>query len=125
MSRQLPALIAAESGELRAGLQALLESIPGIGPVAQARDRQALRELLAHDAPLLCLADYRLADAIYGRPRAIVVVLVERQGEQQPALAAGAARAVMKGTPAAQLVALIDALLTGAGAEGRAGAEEP
>lgn len=114
MSRQVSALIAAESGELRAGLQALLESIPGIGLIAQAYDQQTLEQLLAGDTSMLCLIDARLAEAVVGRDQRMVVVLADHQREQLPALTGGAAQVVVKGTPAAQLVALIDQLLAGA-----------
>lgn len=121
MSKQVPALIAAESGELRAGLQALLESISRIGPITQAPDRQTLARRLAAAAPMLCLVDFPLAAAVADRHQRMLVVLVDHQGEQLPALAGGAAQVVVKGTPAAQLVALIDTLLHDIAAPGTAG----
>lgn len=111
MRTQIPVVIAAESSELRAGLQALSESIPHIGPITHAHDGPTLAALLAHDAPTLCLVDVALAAAVAGTGRRMLVVLIDQQGEREAAQAAGAALVVVKGTPAAQLAALLDRLL--------------
>lgn len=114
------ALIVAKPGPLRDGLRALLTAMPQIGAVDMASDLpSALRTVFEH-SPALVLLDSDLTNgkvwltvrrAKAKWPRAWCIFLANDLQQHQEAEAAGADAVLLKGFPAARLVAMIVRLL--------------
>lgn len=113
-------LIVARPGSLRDGLQALMAAIPQIGIVDEANDiSSAWRTALQHRPTLVVLDSdtaggeiwlaVRRAKALW--PQAECIFLADDVQQHQAAEAAGADAALLKGFPAARLVATIVRLL--------------
>jgi DNA-binding NarL/FixJ family response regulator len=113
-------LIVARPGSLRDGLQALMTAIPQIGIIDEANDiPSAWRTAFEHRPTLVVLdsdsADgeiwlaVRRAKALW--PQAECIFLANDVQQHQAAEAAGADAALLKGFPAARLVATIVRLL--------------
>jgi DNA-binding NarL/FixJ family response regulator len=122
MSKQVTlALIVAKPGPLRNSLQALMTTMPQIEILAETSDPTALLRMGAEIQPHVVLMDADLPEAqVCAALRQIKaewsqtrsIVLVEDSQQQQLAQAAGADVALLKGHPAAKLVATIEALLS-------------
>jgi DNA-binding NarL/FixJ family response regulator len=117
---RVPALIVAEPGPLRDGLQVLVTAIPRVEVVGRAGDVALALRLLAEHRPTLVLLDASLrGDGDWSTLRRIklelpqvrCIALVDDAREQERARSAGAAAAVLKGFPAAKLVEAIETLL--------------
>jgi DNA-binding NarL/FixJ family response regulator len=115
------ALIVARPGPLRNGLQALMTTMPQIEILAETTDPSALRRMGAGMQPDVVLLDASLPEdqvwAALGRIKAEwsqtrSIVLVEDSQQQQKAQAAGADVVLIQGTPAGQLIAAIEGLLS-------------
>jgi DNA-binding NarL/FixJ family response regulator len=115
------ALIVARPGPLRNGLQALMTTMPQIEILAETTDPSALRRMGAGMQPDVVLLDVSLPEdqvwAALGRIKAEwsqtrSIVLVEDSQQQQKAQAAGADVVLIQGTPAGQLIAAIEGLLS-------------
>jgi DNA-binding NarL/FixJ family response regulator len=115
------ALIAARPGPLQDGLQALMTAIPQIEIVARADDASAVVRLVTEYRPSLVLLDTSLVGneawtmlrQIKAEwPQARCTVLADNVQQQQEATAAGADAVLLKGFPAARLVATIEKLLS-------------
>ena len=115
------ALIVARPGPLRNGLQALMTTMPQIEILAETTDPSALRRMGAGMQPDVVLLDASLPEdqvwAALGqikaeRSQTRSIVLVEDSQQQQKAQAAGADVVLIQGTPAGQLIAAIEGLLS-------------
>jgi len=115
------ALIVAKPGPLRNGLQALMTTMPQIEILAETTDPSALRRMGAGMQPDVVLLDASLPEdqvwAALGRIKAEwsqtrSIVLVEDSQQQQKAHAVGADVVLIQGTPAGQLIAAIEGLLS-------------
>lgn len=120
MSTPVSALIIAKPGQLRDGLQTLLQAIPQIGAVAQADDGGAALVAVAQCLPALILLDFDLPDGealtTLSRlksqwPHICCIALVDDESEQSLARSTGAEMAVVKGMLATRLLAAIESLL--------------
>ncbi len=115
------ALIVAKPGPLRDGLRALVTAMPQIGTIDIMDDvPSALKTALQH-LPTLILLDSDLTDKDIWMtvrrtkakwPQARSILLINDVHQQQEAEAAGADAVLLKGIPAARLVATIVRLLT-------------
>ena len=122
MSEQVTlALIVASPGPLRNSLQALMTTMPQIEILAETSDPSALLRMGAEMQPHVVLMDADLPEeqvcyalgqikAEWSQTRSIV--LVEDSQQQQLVQAAGADVALLKGYPAAKLIATIEELLS-------------
>jgi DNA-binding NarL/FixJ family response regulator len=115
------ALIVARPGPLRNSLQALLTTMPEIEVLAETSDPAALLRMGAGIQPDVVLLDASLPEEqVWPALRQIKeewsqtrsIVLVEDSQLQQEAQAAGANVALIKGYPAAKLIAAIEGLLS-------------
>ena len=120
------ALIVARPGPLRNSLQALMTTIPQIEILAETTDPSALLRMGAEIQPDVVLLDADLpGEQVWSALREIreewsqtrSIVLVEDSQQQEKAQAAGADIALIKGYPAARLIAAIGRLLSGESAE--------
>jgi DNA-binding NarL/FixJ family response regulator len=121
MPRQVTlALIVARPGPLRNSLQALMTTMPQIEVLAETSDPSALLRMGAEIQPDIVLLDADLPeDQVWATLRQIKegwcqtrsIVLVEDSQQQQRAQAAGADAALIKGYPAAKLIAAVEGLL--------------
>jgi DNA-binding NarL/FixJ family response regulator len=127
-ANQVSALITARPGPLREGLQALMIAMPQIGTVHEADDVRSAMQMGLEYQPVLVLLDADLAGgetwlavrrARARWPQSRCVFLANDVQEQQAAEAAGADAALLKGFPAARLVAVLVSLLPMAQAEER------
>ncbi|MFC2045892.1 response regulator [Chloroflexota bacterium] len=115
------AIIVAKPGPLRNSLQALMATMPQIEILAETSDPSALLRMGAEMQPDVVLLDASLPeDQVWAALRQIreewsqtrSIVLVEDSQQQQKAQIAGADIALLKGHPAAKLIAVIDGLLS-------------
>jgi DNA-binding NarL/FixJ family response regulator len=115
------ALIVARPGPLRNSLQALMATLPQIEVLAETSDPSALLRMGAGIQPDVVLLDASLPEEqVWPALRQIrdewcqtrSIVLVEDSQQQQSAQAAGADVALVKGYPAAKLIAAIEDLLS-------------
>lgn len=115
------ALIVAKPGPLRNSLQALMTTMPQIEILAETSDPSALLRMGAEMQADVVLLDASLPEEqLWAAVRQIKekwtqtrsIVLVENSQQQERAQAAGADVALLKGYPAARLVAAIEGLLT-------------
>ena len=115
------ALIVARPGPLRLSLQALMTTMPQIEILAETSDPSALLRMGAEIQPDVVLLDANLPEEqVWAALRQIKqewcqtrsIVLVEDSQQQQKAQAAGADVALLKGYPAAKLIATIEGLLS-------------
>jgi DNA-binding NarL/FixJ family response regulator len=115
------ALIVARPGPLRNSLQALMTTMPQIEVLAETSDPAALLRLGAEIQPHIVLFDADLpAEQVcaalgqirekWHRTRSVVLVADSRQ--QQELQVAGADVALLKGFPAAKLIATLEGLLS-------------
>jgi DNA-binding NarL/FixJ family response regulator len=117
------ALIVARPGPLRNSLQSLMTTMPQIEILAETSDPSALLRLGARIQPDVVLLDASLPGKEVGAAlrqikeewsRTRSIVLVEDSQQQQEIEAAGADVALLKGYPAAKLIATIEeSLLSG------------
>jgi DNA-binding NarL/FixJ family response regulator len=114
------ALIVASPGPLRNSLQALMTTMPQIEVLAETSDPSALLRMGAEMEPDVVLLDASLPEeGVWPALQHIgeqwcqcrSIVLVEDSQQQQEARAAGADVALLKGYPAAKLIAAIEGLL--------------
>ena len=122
MSTQVTlALIVARPGPLRTSLQALMTTMPQIEILAETSNPSALLRMGAEIQPHIVLLDADLPqEQVCAALRQIKeewsqtrsIVLVEDSKQQQVVQAAGADVALLKGYPAAKLVAAIEGLLS-------------
>ena len=114
------ALIVASPGPLRNSLQSLMTTIPQIEILAETSDPSALLRMGAGIQPDVVLLDASLPEEqVWAALRQIKeewchtrsIVLVEDSQQQQEMEAAGADVALLKGYPAAKLIAAIEELL--------------
>lgn len=114
------ALIAASPDSLRYSLQALLSGLPSIAAVQSVEDTRSMLAVLTTAQPQLAVLDVNLLrretrpllaliKAI--APRTRMVVLVDTIEQQQALQAASVDVVLLKGYPAAELVASIERLL--------------
>jgi DNA-binding NarL/FixJ family response regulator len=113
-------LIVARPGSLRDGLRALIAAIPQIGIVDEADDISSASRIAIEHRPTLVVLDsdtaggeiwltVRRAKALW--PQAECIFLANDVQQHQAAEAASADAALLKGFPAARLVATIVRLL--------------
>jgi two-component system invasion response regulator UvrY len=112
-------VIVAESGRLREGLQAMLDSLPALETVAVVDDGPSALEAIQSMRPDLVILDAHLfgegtAEFVRATSRewngARCVVVAERLGQFQPLLDAGADRVLLKGFSAAELRTAVEQL---------------
>ena len=115
------ALIVARPGPLRNSLQALMTTMPQIEILAETSDPSALLRMGAEIRPDVVLLDASLREeqvwAALGQikeewSQTRSIVLVEDSQQQQKAQASGADVVLIKGYPAANLIAAIERLLS-------------
>ena len=115
------ALIVARPGPLRNSLQALMTTIPQIEILAETSDPSALLRMGAKIQPDVVLLDASLPEEqVWPALRHIKeewchnrsIVLVEDSQQRQMVQAAGADVVLVKGFPAAKLIAAIEGLLS-------------
>ncbi len=131
------ALIVARPGPLRNSFRALMTTMPQIEILAETTDPSTLLRMEGEIQPDVVLLDGdRPEEQIWAALRQIKekwaqtrsIVLVEDSQRQQQAQAAGADVALIKGYPAAKLIAAIEGLLSQeekGGVSGIAQHEEP
>jgi DNA-binding NarL/FixJ family response regulator len=112
-------MIVAQSGRLREGLQAMLDSFPSLETVAVVDDGPSALEAIRSERPDLVILDAHLfdegmADLIraikQGCNGARCIVVADRLGQFQPLLDAGADTVLLKGFSAAELRAAVEQL---------------
>ena len=115
------ALIVARPGPLRNGLQALMTTMPQIEVLAETSHPAALLRMGAEIRPHVVLLEASLPEEqVWAAVRQIKsewsqtrsIVLVEDSQQQKAVQAAGADVALLKGYPAAKLIAAIEGLLS-------------
>jgi DNA-binding NarL/FixJ family response regulator len=113
-------LIVARPGRLRDALSALLTTIPGLRIVGQADDGPSVLRMVAERHPTLVLLDSTLPDdevkAVVRQikahwPQIRCIVLAGNPEQQQIVRNAGADEVLLKGYPAATLLASLEKLL--------------
>jgi DNA-binding NarL/FixJ family response regulator len=118
------ALIVARPGPLRNSLQSLMTTMPQIEILAETSDPSALLRMGAGIQPDVVLLDASLPEEqVWAALRQIKeewcrtrsIALVEDSQQQQEIEAAGADIALLKGYPAAKLIAAIEELLPSEG----------
>ena len=117
------ALIVARSGPLRAGLVALLAAMPQIGHVEQLDPADAARAAVGRAGARRLAVALLVGGAADGTavdvlrrikaalPAVACIVLAEDTEQQKEASAAGADAALLIGVPAADLLAVVEAML--------------
>lgn len=117
MPENVSVLIVTRSGGLRRALEALLSAIPQIASVDQADDIASALRMANQRPPAVVLLNGGLWESslpiglteIRGQfPDARYVVLADTIAQQRAAEAAGADTALLKGTPASELLATIE-----------------
>ena len=120
------ALIVARPGPLRDSLQALMTTMPQIEILAETTDPSALLRIGNRIQPDIVLLDADLpGEQVWSALREIKeewsqtrsIVLVKDSQQQQKAQVAGADVVLIKGYPAARLIATIEELLSTACSE--------
>jgi DNA-binding NarL/FixJ family response regulator len=120
MQEDLSILIVTRSRRLQKALQALLSAVPQIGAIERADDIPLAMQIVSARPPALVVLNGDLweGDIPVGLgeiraqlPGASYVVLADTIKQQQAAEAAGADSALLKGTPAAELLAAIEMVL--------------
>jgi DNA-binding NarL/FixJ family response regulator len=115
------ALIAAQPGPLRDGLQALLMTVPQIEAVCQVGNVSSVLTVVAEHHPTLVLLDTNFPGegvlTVLSRIKtngfqSRCLVLADEIQQQQDAKTAGADVALLKGFPAAKLCEIIEDLLS-------------
>jgi len=102
-------LIAAPSAVMRAGLEALATSAPGIQVIASHEDLSAL-DALRPDVALAALPLAEIQPPAGGRPPALVILTGEREPEWTPEALRLGVRALLPGdASAAQIIAAVEA----------------
>jgi len=113
-------IIVAESGRLREGLQAMLESFLALERVAVVDDGPSALEAIRSGQPDLVILDTQLfgegTAAFVGAVKqawngASCLVMAERLGQFQPLLDARADKVLLKGFSAAELSTAVEQLL--------------
>lgn len=113
-------LVVARPGPLRYSLRALMSTVPEIEIVEETADVSSVLGVVAeHHPALVVLETGLLGDDMWtwfrqikaAWPRARWIVLADNRRMQEEALAAGADAVLLKGFPAARLVAAIEGLL--------------
>jgi DNA-binding NarL/FixJ family response regulator len=116
----LSALIVAKPGPLRDGLRALMIAMPQIGAVDEVNDFSSALKMVFEHRPTLVLLDVGLISgdtwmtirqAKARWPKARCILLADDVQQHQEAEAAGADAVLLKGFPAARLVATMVRLL--------------
>jgi DNA-binding NarL/FixJ family response regulator len=114
------ALVVGRPGPLQDSLAALLATIPVVDMVVMSDDISAILDSLSDWNPDLILLDSALFDpgvsdvlcrARELRPHARWILLADNVQQQQDAAVGGADVALLKGSPAAELVLAIETLL--------------
>jgi DNA-binding NarL/FixJ family response regulator len=126
MPRQVTlAIVVARPGPLRSSLQTLMTTMPQIEILAETSDPSALLRMGAGIQPDVVLLDASLPEEqVWAALRQIKeewrhtrsIVLVEDSQQEQEIEAAGADVALLKGYPAARLIATIEELMLSGGA---------
>jgi DNA-binding NarL/FixJ family response regulator len=115
------ALVVARPGPLRNGLQAVMTTMPQIEILAETTDPSTLLRMGDEIQPDIVLLDADLPEEqVWAAVRRIKeewsqtrsIVLVKDSQQQQRAQAAGADVVLIKGHPAARLIAIIEGLLS-------------
>jgi len=115
-----PALIVARSVDFREGLSSLLAINPGIGPIAQSHDGPSALERISAGCPELVLLDWDLpyedmmAVMVEIRshcPQTHCLAFTDHSEKRDEIRSAGADVVLLKGYPAAGLIAAIADLL--------------
>lgn len=113
-------LVVARPGPLRYSLRALMSTVPEIEIVEETADVSSVLSVVAeHHPALVVLETGLLGDDMWtwfrqikaAWPRARWIVLADNRRMQEGAVAAGADAVLLKGFPAARLVAAIEGLL--------------
>jgi DNA-binding NarL/FixJ family response regulator len=121
------AVVVARPGPLRNSLQTLMTTMPQIEILAETTDPSALLRMGADIQPDVVLLDASLPEEqVWAALRQVKeewshtrsIVLVEGSQQQHKAQAAGADVVLLKGYPAAKLIAAIEGLLP-SGGEGK------
>ena len=114
------ALIVARPGPLRDGLQALMTAIPQIDAVREMDDVSSALRVVFERSPALVVLDSNLAGSEVWMtvrrararwPQARCIFLADNVQQHQEAEAAGVDAVLLKGFPAAKLIATIVRLL--------------
>ena len=113
-------LIVASPGELSDGLQALLSTRPQIGRVLVANDGAEALSAIERSCPELLVVDGNIPASNVRRllerakeecPNSKSLVLVDNSAQLNEAESAGADRAVLKSSPASQLLRAVSELV--------------
>ena len=126
MSKLASTLIVAKQSPLQSGLRALIGAMPQVGVVHEADDLSAATQVKLEPQPVLVLLDGDAAGDIglsvrrmrLRWPQARCVCLVNDVQQEKWASDAGADAVLLKGAPAARLIAVLVSLL------GRSGQQE-
>lgn len=122
MEENLSVLIVTRSGRLQKALHALLSAVPQVVSIAQTDDVASALQLGAEHPPALVLlngdlwrdrAPIGLTEIRAQLPDARFLVLADTIAQQRAAENAGADVVLLKGTPASELLATIEAYLGG------------
>ncbi len=121
------AMLIAPPGQLCDGLQKLLQSVPQVTKVLRVYDIQSVLEIEQAYCPGLIVLDYdasqneylALLSQIRARcPKVRSIILVESEYDQEVCRHADADAVLVEGILATRLLAIIEALLTGADISG-------
>jgi DNA-binding NarL/FixJ family response regulator len=123
-------LIVAKESPLQSGLRALLTAMPQVGVVHEADDLSAATQAKLEPQPVLVLLDGDAAGEIelavrrmrLRWPEARCVYLANDVHQEKRASDAGADAALLKGVPAARLIAVLVRLLGRSGQQEESGA---
>jgi DNA-binding NarL/FixJ family response regulator len=126
MSKTASTLIVAKQSPLQSGLRALMAAMPQVGIVHEADDLSAATQAKLEPHPVLVLLDGDVAGEIglsvrrtrLRWPQARCVCLANDVQQEKKACDAGADAVLLKGVPAARLIAVLVRLL------GRSGQQE-
>jgi DNA-binding NarL/FixJ family response regulator len=121
MTKPTLALVVTGPGSLQNGLLAMLTTIPQIQAVLVAEEASRALRMIADHRPALVLLDVVLpgneAGAVLKEiktrwPSTHCIILVDDVRQEREAEAAGAGSVLIKGFPAAKLIATIEGLLS-------------
>lgn len=123
-------LIVAKQSSLQSGLRALVAAMPQVGAVHEADDLSAATQAKLVPHPVLVLLDGDVAGEIgvavrrvrLRWPKARCVCLVNDVQQEKRACDAGADAVLLKGVPAARLIAVLVRLLGRSGQQEESGA---